>query len=163
MTKFVREVTAMMNILGIRKAVRFIGLNFWRPLTLDEIADESGMSKYHFARTFKAVTGKTFKEYLTEKRVEKAKTLLADGEMTITEICYSVGFNDLSYFDRVFRKLVGINPLAYHNRYSQYRTGPVTNITLLSNPNDHVYTAESSIRSSHISSWIKQNIHNNEQ
>ena len=63
------------------------------------------MSKYYFARTFKAVTGKTFKDYLNGKRVEQAMILLRSGEVNITEVCFQVGFNDPSYFDRVFGRI----------------------------------------------------------
>lgn len=111
----------MLNILGIKKAVLFIGANFHKPLTLTQTAMECGMSKYHFARTFKTVTGRTFKEYLNKKRVERAKALLQKGEMTITQVCFASGFNDLSYFDRVFRKFEGVNPLAYQRERSQYK------------------------------------------
>jgi len=103
----------LLNVAGVKKAIQFIEANLTKPLTLTEVARESGMSKYHFARTFKALTGKTFKEYLNYRRVEQATILLRKGDITVTEVCFQVGFNDLSYFDRVFKKLVGKSPLAY--------------------------------------------------
>jgi two-component system response regulator YesN len=114
----------MLNIVGIRKAVLFIGANFREPLTLTQVANEGGMSKYHFARTFKAITGKTFKEYLSDRRVEEARRLLKEEEVTITEVCYSTGFNDLSYFDRVFRRCEGMSPMAYQRVHREYAPEP---------------------------------------
>ena len=109
----------MLNIPGVRKAVQFIEANLRTPLTLTEVARESGISKYHFARTFKALTGKTFKEYLNFRRVEQATILLRKGDMTVTEVCFQVGFNDLSYFDRVFKRLEGKSPLAYQRELNR--------------------------------------------
>jgi two-component system response regulator YesN len=110
----------VLNIAGIKKAVMFIGANFRKALTLTQVAEESGMSKYHFARTFKAVTGKTFKEYLSDRRIEEARNLLKEEEMTITQVCYLTGFNDLSYFDRVFRRSEGMSPMAYQKIHREY-------------------------------------------
>ena len=104
-----------MNYKNIKKALLFIDNNFNRPIPLDEISIESGMSKYHFARTFKAVTGNTFKTYHNKKRIEVAKKLLKNDEMSITDVCYSLGFTDASYFNRVFRKHEETTPSLYRN------------------------------------------------
>ncbi|MCD6262263.1 MAG: helix-turn-helix domain-containing protein [Deltaproteobacteria bacterium] len=101
---------------GIRKAILYIEKNYMEPLTLDEVARESGMSKYHFSRFFKAKTGCSFSEYLNQKRVEAAKSLMQYHDMNITEVCFAVGFNDLSYFSRVFRKQEGVCPSSYRKR-----------------------------------------------
>jgi AraC-like DNA-binding protein len=105
--------SVVMNHANIKKALQFIDKNFHHPLSLEQVARESGMSKYHFARTFKAVTGMTFKTYHNKKRIEVAKELLKDNEMRITDVCYSLGFNDASYFNRVFRKYGGSSPSSY--------------------------------------------------
>ena len=73
------------------------------------------MSKYHFTRTFKAVTGNTFKTYHNKKRIEAAKKLLTNVEMSVTDVCYSLGFTDASYFNRVFRKHEDTTPSTYRN------------------------------------------------
>jgi AraC-like DNA-binding protein len=105
-----------MNYANIKKALQFIDKNIHKPLSLEKVARESGMSKYHFARTFKAVTGITFKTYHNKKRIDVAKDLLKDNEMRITDVCYSLGFNDASYFNRVFRKYGGTSPSSYKKR-----------------------------------------------
>jgi len=98
---------------GIRKSLLYIEKNYMEPLTLDEVARKSGMSKYHFSRVFKAETGRSFSGYLNQKRIEAAKILMEYHDMNITEACFAVGFNDLSYFSRVFRKLEGVTPSSY--------------------------------------------------
>ena len=101
---------------NITKALLFINLNFAKQITLDEISSKCAMSKYHFARTFKRVTGITFRKYHNKTRVEASKILLKKQELNITEICYAVGFNDASYFSRVFRKFEGVSPALYKKR-----------------------------------------------
>jgi len=101
---------------SIGKALQFIRKNFIRQITLDEISRECGMSKYHFTRTFKSVTGITFRKYHNKTRIEASKILFKKQELNITEICYAVGFNDASYFSRVFRKLEGISPALYKRK-----------------------------------------------
>ena len=98
---------------NIAKALQFIKQNFLRQITLDEISRECGMSKYYFSRTFKNSTSITFKEYHNKTRIEASKILLKKQELNITQICYAVGFNDASYFSRVFRKFEGISPALY--------------------------------------------------
>ena len=98
---------------SIRKSLLYIEKNYMERLTLYEVARESGMSKYHFSRVFKVETGRSFSGYLNRKRIEVAKSLMEYQDMNITEACFAVGFNDLSYFSRVFRKLEGITPSSY--------------------------------------------------
>ena len=109
----------IMNHANIIRALHFINKNFHKPLSLEEVSRESGMSMYHFARTFKVVTGITFKTYHNKKRIKAAKDLLKDQEMRVTDVCYSLGFNDLSYFDRVFQKFEGISPSAYQKKFKR--------------------------------------------
>ncbi len=105
-----------MGDLNIERAKRFIEKNLEKPLSLEEVSRESGMSRYHFARMFKAYTGMTFKTYHNEMRIEAAKALLQNGENRISEVCYAVGYNDLSYFNRVFRRYVGMSPSSYQKQ-----------------------------------------------
>lgn len=102
-----------MDTNNITRAIYFIDKNLSEPLSLDEISKVGGLSRYHFARTFKAVTGISFKGYQNSKRIEVAKKLLANRERSITDICFSLGYNDVSYFGRVFRKYEGMTPSAY--------------------------------------------------
>jgi AraC-like DNA-binding protein len=95
---------------AIERALDYIDNNFSRSLTLNEVAEKSGMSKYHFCRVFKSKTGKSFTEYLNKKRIEAAKHLLTSRKVNVSEVCFAVGFNDLSYFTRVFKEVSGRKP-----------------------------------------------------
>ena len=112
-------IKAGMNSRNIGTAIHFIHENLEKPLTLKQVSRESGMSKYHFARIFKSVTGESFKTYHNHKRIEKAKDLLMRPANNITDVCYATGFNDLSYFNRVFRKFEGMNPSLYKRKINK--------------------------------------------
>jgi len=94
----------------IQQAISLIHQRSNEKLTLEKVAKECGFSKYYFSRIFKKYTGKSFKAYLIDLRINKAKYLLLNSKLTISQICYETGFNDLSYFSRMFKKRVGYSP-----------------------------------------------------
>jgi AraC family transcriptional regulator len=96
----------------LRDVIEYIHDNLDQPLTLVELSLVAGMSMYHFARTFKQVTGLTPHRYVLNMRVEHAKALLLQGKLTLAEIAYQVGFFDQSHFTRSFKQLVGVTPQA---------------------------------------------------
>jgi transcriptional regulator GlxA family with amidase domain len=98
-------------------------LRFAEPMDLDRMAEEAGFSKFHFARAFKAAYGETPANYLTRRRVERAKDLLRSANLTITEVCLLVGFNSLGSFSSRFSELVGMSPRQYQRRAAE-RGGP---------------------------------------
>ncbi len=100
----------------VANAVSYIDHNYTEQFSLDEIAHRNNVSKYHFARRFKMATGFSFKEYLNHKRIEEAKALLRKNGVSIAEACYAVGFNDLSYFGRVFKRIEGRTPSDYRRQ-----------------------------------------------
>ncbi len=93
------------------------------PLDLDAMAAEAGFSRYHFAREFRNAFGETPGAYLSRRRVERAKDLLASANLTVTEICMVVGFTSLGSFSRRFSELVGCSPSEYRRRTVE-RGGP---------------------------------------
>ena len=95
--------------------LQYIERSYSEPITLDMIAGHVGFSKYHFIRLFKEYTGTTFYDYLTNKRIQHAKQLLASN-MGITEIAFSCGFNNQTSFCRTFKKVCGCPPTEYRNR-----------------------------------------------
>jgi YesN/AraC family two-component response regulator len=101
----------------IGNALRYIEQNYNEQLTLKAIAHAQNISRYHFARRFKAVTGYSFKEFLNRKRVEEAKELIRKDGVSVTQACYQVGFNDPTYFGRVFKRLVGRTPSDYRREF----------------------------------------------
>ncbi|HEV8560254.1 MAG TPA: AraC family transcriptional regulator [Actinophytocola sp.] len=96
---------------------------FAEPLDLDAMAAAAGFSRYHFAREFRAAFGETPGVYLSRRRVERAKDLLAAANLTVTEVCMLVGFSSLSSFIRRFTELVGCSPAVYRRRVVE-RGGP---------------------------------------
>lgn len=108
----------------IEKALSYIEKHFKQSLSLEEMSNGVGLSRYHLSRTFKQYLGKSFKEYLTERRITEAKHLMAHDDKNVTEACFAVGFNDTSYFARVFRKREGISPSAYRKRLVTRRRYP---------------------------------------
>lgn len=98
---------------AIVRARAFVEAHFTEPLTLARVAGEVGLSKFHLSRLFRQQIGRSFREYLQGLRIERARTLLADPRLTITEIAYTSGFNHLSHFDRRFARIVGVCPTAF--------------------------------------------------
>lgn len=94
----------------LRHVIEYIHDNLDQHLTLAELSPVAGMSPYHFARTFKQVTGVTPHQYVLNARVEQAKGLLLQGKLTIAEIASQVGFFDQSHLTRSFKRLVGVTP-----------------------------------------------------
>jgi two-component system, response regulator YesN len=82
-------------------------------LSLNEVASQVNLSPSHFSTVFSQETGQTFKEYLTEIRIRKAKELLRSTTLRSSEISYEIGYNDPHYFSYVFRKQTGLSPKEY--------------------------------------------------
>lgn len=85
-------------------------------LSLTEIAQSVNMSAFYFCKTFKRATGMTFTEYLARVRVEKVKNLLLNPHKRVSEAAYEAGFQSLSQFNRVFRRIAGQSPSAYREQ-----------------------------------------------
>ena len=97
----------------IKKAVDYINLNIGNHLTLQSIADTIHVNASHLSRKFKIDTNMTVIDYINKKRVEEAKLYLERGNISFTEIALMVGFNDLNYFGRVFKKITSLTPSQY--------------------------------------------------
>ncbi len=103
-------------------AIKYIEGKFDEQLTLDELARITNMSRFHFARRFKEATGHSFKEFLNRRRVQEAKNLMEREGLNISQACYAVGFGDLSYFGRVFRRIEGCSPSAYKKKLTSFKS-----------------------------------------
>ncbi len=97
----------------IENAKQYIDKNFSRELSLEEVSREVFVSPYYFSKLFKEQTGMNYIEYLTQKRMDAAKLLLRDGQLSIKQICNKIGYSDPNYFSRLFRKLEGSTPSEY--------------------------------------------------
>ena len=100
----------------ISKARAFIDRNFSRDLTLEEVSREVHVSPYYFSKLFKEQVGENYINYLTLKRIETAKQLLADGRLNVKNICNEVGYNDPNYFSRLFKRFEGVTPTEYRDQ-----------------------------------------------
>ncbi len=101
------------NTRIVRKAKKYLGEHYARQLGLQTVADELKVSAGYLSKCFKAQEGKSFTEYLTELRLEKAKELMKESDMSITGISYAVGFQDPGYFGKCFKKNERISPSEY--------------------------------------------------
>lgn len=100
----------------IARAREFIAVHQDEDLTLSAVAKSVNMSAFYFCKMFKQATGLTFTDYLARIRVEKVKNLLLDPHKRVSEVAFAAGFQSLSQFNRVFRKVAGEAPSAYRER-----------------------------------------------
>lgn len=96
----------------------FIEEHFQEKLTVDEIANRFGLGRRTFERRFKKVTSNTIIEYIQRIKIEVAKKQLENGRKTVNEVMYYVGYNDTKAFREVFKKITGISPVDYRNKYN---------------------------------------------
>ena len=95
------------------KICLYIQRHYSIDLTTDLLCRKFLCSKSHFSHSFKRYTGKSLREYITDIRLNYAKQLLEYSSLNITQIAFSVGFNDSNYFSNVFKQKIGVSPLAY--------------------------------------------------
>ena len=100
----------------ITKAKQFISEHHTEDLSLGQLAAAVHTSIFYFCKLFRKVTGTTFTEFVSRTRIEKAKNLLLNPNLRISEIAYEVGFQSLTHFNRVFKNVVGESPTGYRTR-----------------------------------------------
>lgn len=83
------------------------------PITIEQLSNEVALSPYYLIRLFRRIYKQTPHQYLTQLRIGRAKELLSNSDLNITEICVDVGFESLGSFSALFSKIVGITPSAY--------------------------------------------------
>ena len=99
----------------LKVVYKFIEENYQRAVSIEEISRLTHLSKAAFCRYFKKMTRLTFTEFLNQYRIEQAKILLKT-DKNVTETCFECGFESLSYFNRIFKKVVGENPIQFKKR-----------------------------------------------
>jgi AraC-like DNA-binding protein len=90
--------------------------DYARPLDIPALARIAYVSEAHFIRTFRATFGETPHRYLQRRRVERAMAALRETDLSVTEICFAVGFGSLGTFSRTFKDVVGESPAAFRKR-----------------------------------------------
>lgn len=126
LTIFAQHLATLSNQLTVRdqaaespsvaRARIYIAEHQAEDLSLDQVAHAVNMSAFYFCKTFKKSTGMTFTDYLARVRIEKVKNLLLNPHTRISEAAFEAGFQSLSQFNRVFRRIAGEAPTAYRER-----------------------------------------------
>ena len=97
----------------IYRSIQYIKNNYMNKITLEDISSYVNLSSSYFGKLFNQEIKKGFSEYLSEVRIEKSKVLLKRYDLTLADIAQLVGFEDQSYFSKVFKKKIGISPKKY--------------------------------------------------
>jgi AraC-like DNA-binding protein/ligand-binding sensor protein len=126
LTIFAQHLSAVSNQLmveeataespAIARARAYIAEKHSDELSLNEVSNVVNMSAFYFCKTFKKATGMTFTDYLARVRIEKVKNLLLNPHKRVSEAAYEAGFQSLSQFNRVFRRIAGESPSTYRER-----------------------------------------------
>ena len=101
----------------VRRVKEYIDGNFREEIRLSTLAELAAMTPTAFSRFFKLRTGKSIAEYIIDVRLGNASRLLADSTMAIIEVCYACGFNNISNFNRIFKKRKGCTPTEFRENY----------------------------------------------
>jgi AraC-like DNA-binding protein len=102
----------------ITRAKQFIDANQSEDLSLSQVAKAVNTSTFYFCKMFKKATGLHFTEYVSRVRIEKAKNLLLNPNLRVSEVAFEVGFQSLTHFNRVFKKVTGQSPTEYRSKLS---------------------------------------------
>ena len=105
----------------ILKVKNFISENYMEEIRLAQLADIAGMSPSAFSRFFKLHTGRNLTDYIIDMRLGRASRMLVDTSRSISEICFQCGFNNLSNFNRIFKKKKGCSPTEFRENYRKTR------------------------------------------
>jgi transcriptional regulator GlxA family with amidase domain len=104
---------------AIKNAQDFIEANYAERITLDQLAKNAAVSRRSFERRFKQATGNTVVEYIQRVKIEAAKRSFEATRKNISEVIYDVGYTDSKAFRSVFKKITGLTPIEYRNKYNK--------------------------------------------
>ena len=117
------EEQRLRDIAAMRRVRDRMDREFDQPLDLETLARGAAMSAGHLSREFRRVYGESPYAYLMTRRIERAMTLLRRGDLSVTEVCFAVGFSSLGTFSTRFAELVGVPPSVYRRDHSQAAAG----------------------------------------
>jgi AraC-like DNA-binding protein len=104
----------------ITRAKEYIAAHQTEDLSLTQVARAVNTSTFYFCKLFRRVTGLNFTDYVSRVRIEKARNLLLNRNLRISEIAYEVGFQSLTHFNRVFKRILGVSPTRYRARLPSF-------------------------------------------
>ncbi len=123
MTEQIYQTRNAKNYQRLKKAMDFIEMHCGEPLTVEQVAQAIYLSPSRLSHIIKDELGMTLIDYLSKKRIDKAKALLINEDVPIAQIAQEVGFSDQSYFTKVFKKIAGCTPRAYRTNLFQTSNG----------------------------------------
>jgi AraC family transcriptional regulator len=100
----------------LRRIFEYVEANLDVNVRLNMLAEEAGVSAFHFSRMFKHSTGSSPHQYLLRRRLDRAKVLLRESEMSLAELAAATGFADQSHFTKVFRHFIGVTPTEFRRQ-----------------------------------------------
>jgi transcriptional regulator GlxA family with amidase domain len=103
----------------VKKAQEYIEKNFEEKITVDQLADAFAVGRRSLERRFKKATCNTVTEYIQRVKIEAAKKDLETGKKNVNEVMYDVGYSDVKAFRSIFRKITGLSPIEYRNKYNK--------------------------------------------
>ena len=107
------DVNAPAKYRNIYAVADYISVHFDEAITLDQLADRFFISKYYLSRTFKEITGYGISEYMNIHRIRAAKRLLEETDMSVLQIAHKLGYESITYFEKVFKTYMTMSPLKY--------------------------------------------------
>jgi AraC-like DNA-binding protein len=116
----------------VETAKNYIEEHLHESISLSDLALQGGLSLYYFARRFKDVVGLSPKQYILTKRLERAYLLLAQGNLSVSEVAYQTGFTDQSHLVRYFKKYWGLTPNALRHTVQRETTPQPLEVNVLS-------------------------------
>jgi YesN/AraC family two-component response regulator len=129
LTIFAQHISLLSNQIVVRnenaeppvitRAKQFIQEHQAEDMSLGQVAKAVNTSTFYFCKMFKKVTGINFTDYVSRVRIEKAKNLLLNPNLRVSEIAYEVGFQSLTHFNRVFKKILGQSPTDYRGQFAR--------------------------------------------
>ena len=140
----------------LRRVTGFIEAHLGADLTIETLAKEASLSPFHFARAFKVATGMAPHSYVTDRRIGRAKELIAEGDLSLTEVADKCGFSSQAHFSRWFKRIVGATPGEYWRNSGARPPGTARVDTLDSETMDLTTERHADVLSINVSGRIDQ-------
>lgn len=112
----IRDIREEQTLTVIDRAKHYIRQHFAEDLSLEEAAKSVHLNPFYFSKVFKEHVGETFIDYVTGLRIDLAKQLIEEGDLSLKQVSYQVGYKDPNYFSRVFKKVTGVAPSEYRSQ-----------------------------------------------